>query len=108
MGIRSDVGIAIKKNVQLSEDTVAWLKEYCWEELSHKDGTLYVLNGVKWYDLDPRVVNLNNELDNYNSRDYKIIEACSEFPNSGVDSGDWDDNPWDLYKEVSVSLGYVS
>lgn len=109
MGIRSDVGIAVKaefvegfeakaKGVELDLD---WATKYTTEE-----GTLYVFNNIKWYrDCNDYPCDAIHEyLEGIGEENYKLVEACSEYPDTGADDGSWDDNPWGVCKQVSVEL----
>ena len=39
--------------------------------------------------------------------DWLLINACPEYPNDDTgDAGGWYENPWNLYKRVSVDLDW--
>ena len=127
MGVRSDVGIAMKECVvnHLSPEARKFLEEYCFEERSTvvakdlsqegtrltKDdlGTLFATSDVKWYhqdyeDIQAFYTHLN---DCHDEEDYLIITACSEYPESEAGSaGEWDDNPFNLHKYTTVELSW--
>ena len=108
MGIRSEVGVAVKKNVKFSEATQAMLENRSDDKLEDEEGTLYIFNDTKWYtDDDPELIQLYRELKE-NIEDCLVCEACNEFPSldSVGNFGEWNDNPWDLGINISVSLSY--
>lgn len=108
MGIRSDVGIAVKKGVCFSEETTKFL-ESADDELTEKEGTLYVFESIKWYmDSYADIVKLYEELKGKDEGDYLIREACHDYPSdeSGGNLGAWYDNPWGLNVCISTSLSY--
>ena len=126
MGVRSDVGIAMKECVvnHLSPEARKFLEEYHFEErrtivaddlanhsrLTKDDlGTLFATSDVKWYhqdyeDIQAFYAHLN---DCHDEEDYLIITACSEYPESEAGSaGEWDDNPFNLHKYTTVELSW--
>lgn len=108
MGIRSDVGIALKKDVVLSEETMSFLAQ-ADVEYEDEEGTLYVFEYVKWYrDSYQDLINLYNDLKSQDEESYLICEACHDHPSyeSDGNSGAWYDNPWGLSVCISVSLNY--
>ena len=110
MGIRSDVAVAIKSHIytRLSPETMKLLKEdFDEEEYSDDNDRLFTIESIKWYtDSDEDIVRLYKELERFDEEDYLIVEACSEYPESdGGSVGNWHDNPWGIYKNVSVTIG---
>mgnify|MGYP005830672361 FL=1 len=126
MGVRSDVGIAITNEVfdQLSVRTKLFLKEDFHEEEHMEDppgfaagtegpgGRLFHCSNIKWYrGGDEEIDRLYKELDKIDEdgERYLIIEGCYDYPeNTDSDAGNWWDNPWDMYKSVSVSVEYCA
>jgi hypothetical protein len=113
MGIRSDVGVALKHNVLRALENnpvVTKLLSESSQVLEEDEGKLFVFEHVKWYrglggyeDIDALYSALSGEDDG----DYRIVEACHDYPNSkDGDCGGWDDNPWDLCRSISVTLWY--
>jgi len=113
MGIRSEVAFAAKPNVveNLSTESRATLLRYLGEPVETTDeGTLWTTEDVKWYSTVYEDLGaLYKELgENFDVGDYLLIEACYECPehDSEGDIGEWHDNPWELYKEVTVRTNY--
>ena len=121
MGIRSDVGIAIKHSLYniLSAASKTLLDEADHKE-DHVQGRLFVFHDIKWYtssddelvdfykDLSfPKLLKKQIDSDYDSDEDYIIVDACHDYPEStDGDAGSWHDNPWDLSKSVSASLNY--
>ena len=118
MGIRSDVGIAITNEVfdQLSVRTKLFLQEDFSQEDHIKEGEdggrLFHCSNIKWYrGGDKEIGRLYKELDKIDEEGegYLILEGCYDYPESDEgQAGNWWDNPWDLYKSVSVSVEYCA
>lgn len=113
MGIRSDVGIAVKsefgkgfeekaKEVNLDLD---WATKY-----ENPEGTLYVFNDIKWYrnDSDYPCDAIQEYLESLGEENYKLVESCPEYPDTGENCGSWDENPWNLSKVVKVELSFIN
>jgi hypothetical protein len=109
MGIRSDVGLAVKSNV-LTQLTPEQHQRFFGDAVAHKDeaGTLFVWSDVKWYVDDyEEIKELYDFLDTCDKEDYILVTACSDYPeDTSDDRGRWYGNPWDLAKVVSVSLTF--
>ncbi len=121
MGIRSDVGIAMKEYVfqNLSEKAKKFLEEWGFEEQTvykpenEKDedqaGRLFMTTDVKWYhhsyeDIQAFMRHLN---DDHDDDDWLLLQACHDYPDSNDgDEGGWHDNPFDFTKNVSVELAW--
>ena len=119
MGVRSDVGIAMKEYVfqNLSEKAKKFLEEWEFEErevctpeqVKDEDdaGRLLVTQDVKWYshnyeDIIAFIKHLRYDPDD---ADWLLLQACHDYPDSpDGDEGGWHDNPFDFYKQVSVEL----
>lgn len=107
MGIRSDVGLACKKDLaKLVLERFPWVAESA-EEHTHDEGTLFHFTDIKWYrDLDEDIIALYAFLKEHDE-DYLIVEACHDYPESDQgDAGSWTDNPWNVYRAVSVSISF--
>ena len=111
MGIRSEVGFAAKPNVveNLSEEARATIKRYFGKpQCQHEEGTLWFVEGIKWYcSTYDDLISLYAELGNFDDEDYIIVEACYDYAVDEGSIGEWHDNPWNMYKEVSARV-YVA
>lgn len=112
MGIRSDVGLAIKHealaSLVLTEATRMLLEEQAVECLTHDEGKLYVWRNIKWYKDEYRYIkDLYRALDAIGWHDFKLVCSCSAYPDDySEDAGHWDTNPWSLEKIVDVRLQF--
>ena len=121
MGVRSDVGIAMKEYVfqNLSEKAKKFLEEWGFEEQTvykpenKKDeddaGRLLVTQDVKWYwhDYDDIIAFIKHLNDDHDEDDWLLIQACHDYPESNEgDEGGWYENPFNLHKQVSVELSW--
>ena len=115
MGVRSDVGIAIKNEVydQLSIRTKLFIKQHFSQEAHHEEATggrLFHCSDIKWYvGGDNEIDRLYKELDKIDDdgEGYLILEGCYEHPESDEGTaGNWWGNPWDLFRNVHVSVDY--
>ena len=121
MGVRSDVGIAMKECVfqNLSEKAREFLEEWGFEErsvykpLGEKDqddvGRLLITEGVKWYSQTyPDIMAFLKHLDDYHDdEDWLIVTATPDYPDSNDgDGGEWFENPFNLCKRVTVELSW--
>ena len=113
MGIRSDVGVALRN--QAIEELQAkamevwdWLNKNRDEHQNDEDGELFLFRSWKWYRHDQGYKDIDAlyaALDELNKSEYLVREACFDYPSSeDGDVGSWDDNPWDLCRSVSVNL----
>jgi hypothetical protein len=107
MGIRSDVGLALRKNVTIPTAVQVQLDVLCTKRLFHQEGTLLLFKNIKWdpfyVDVDLFLRWLQEDVDN---QDYLLVEACFDYPDPDAISGDWYDNPWNLTTHISVELRY--
>ena len=121
MGIRSDVGIAMKEYVfqNLSEKAKKFLEEWGFEEQTaykpenEKDedqaGRLLMTTDVKWYhhsyeNIQAFMRHLN---DDHDDDDWLLLQACHDYPDTNDgDEGGWHANPFDFTKNVSVELSW--
>ena len=108
MGIRSQVGIALKASI--AEKV---LKEHPWlltdsdEQHKSEEGQLIIFHDVKWYaSVDPQIILLYASLENLQVDDYLIVEACSECPDVDGGEGNWIDNPWNMRYATNVFVSY--
>ena len=110
MGIRSDVAVALKKNVwdNLTEESKSTLDDWFQGPASEtQEGhVLFYEERIKWYQSYDDLVQLYAELiDVFDDDDYLIIKACHDYPESDEGNlGGWYENPWEIYKNWSVSL----
>jgi hypothetical protein len=106
MGVRSDVGLAVKAELlEELREKHPWVFEEAGEEISHNEGRLLVFYQVKWYDFVPgQVSDLCDWLKSKDASTYLLVEACYEEPDL-PHSGEWEDNPWELRKVLTVELG---
>lgn len=119
MGVRSDVGIAMKEYVfqNLSQKAKDFLEEWGFEEETvykpenKKDedaaGRLFATRDVKWYwhDYDDIQAFMRHLNDDHDEADWLLLQACHDYPESTEgDEGGWYDNPFDFNKNVSVEL----
>ena len=121
MGVRSDVGIAMKEYVfqNLSEKAKKFLEEWEFEERSvykpenEKDeddaGRMLVTSDVKWYshDYEDIIAFMRHLNDDHDEEDWLLLQACHDYPESTEgDTGGWYDNPFDFTKHVNVELNW--
>jgi hypothetical protein len=109
MGVRSDVGVAISKDVlgNISvDDHAKWFGD-AHDVLKDDSGTLFVWKQLKWYPNTEPVMSLMAFLREQDPEDFLVIAACSEYPeDSSADEGEWYDNPWGLCRYVSCTIEY--
>ena len=113
MGIRSDVAVCMKSELfsKLPKNVLKWMKADSSSIQEHPAGVMFVFEDVKWYvgsdkDIDGLYTWLEEAGDEY-GMDWKIVCACNEYPESeDGNGGGWEDNPWNVHKEVSVRLNY--
>ena len=112
MGIRSDVFVALKKELveKLPEKYDKMLREeYRAEVLEHAEGRAYFMEYVKWYaHNDAELVEFYEWLDGNEAMDqHLVIEACHDFPEStDGDAGDWNNNPWGACRYVRAGIEF--
>jgi len=113
MGTRSDVAVCMKSELfsKLPEGILKWMKADSSFIQQHPDGVMFLIEDVKWYvgsdkDIDSLYTWLEKAGEQH-GMDWKIVCACNEYPESDDgNGGGWEDNPWNVYKEVSVRLNY--
>jgi len=121
MGMRSDVGIAMKEYVfqNLSGKAKKFLEEWEFEERSvyksenEKDeddaGRMLVTSDVKWYshDYEDIIAFMRHLHDDHDDDDWLLLQACPEYPaDDDGDDGGWYENPFDFNKNVTVELSW--
>ena len=109
MGTRSDVVLCMKNKVyqELSAKSKATIEEYFGDfENRTEEGLLFQTHDVKWYHTCySDLTELYTDLSKADEEDYQLLTACNEYPDDrDADIGYWDDNPWDITKQVSVHL----
>lgn len=111
MGIRSDVAVCMKSELfaKLPEEIHKWMKADSEQIQVHPDGVMFYFGDVKWYvgsdsDIDGLYQWLESTAE---SDEHLIVTACHDYPESSDgDCGDWQNNPWGVYKEFSVRLSF--
>lgn len=114
MSILSDVGVALKHKVfeSLSPESMNFLSTADEKHVDRQKGMLFVFYNVKWNDHIPDVSSFLEDLSSYgdefaySEEDFLIVEACHDFPSHENTEGEWEDNPWNLCLNLSVSLSY--
>ena len=112
MGIRSDVGLAVKRNQWDSltiEQRMSIHEVMRWSEkpLEHSQGYLFSWEEIKWYQEYAEVQALYAILNQFDAKDFMLVCATPEYPtDNDNDLGDWWDNPWDLRKFVDCRLEF--
>ena len=110
MGIRSDVAVALKRSVyrNLSAESKKTLSDWFQEPASEtqEGDVLFYEERIKWYQGYDDLAQLYAELlDVFDDDDYLIVKACNDYPESDEGNiGGWYENPWQIYKNWSVSL----
>jgi len=109
MGTRSDVVLCMKNKVyqELSDKSKATIQGYFGDfENRTEEGLLFQALDIKWYyTCYSDITELYSDLSKADEEEYKLLTACNEYPDDiDGDLGYWDDNPWDINKQVSVSL----
>ena len=113
MGTRSDVALCMKNQVyqELSDAAKATIKDYFGDfENRTEEGLLFQAHDIKWYyTCYSDITELYSDLSKADEEEYKLLTACNEYPDDrDADIGYWDDNPWDINKQVSVTLEWYS
>ena len=121
MGVRSDVGIAMKEYVyqNLSVKAKEFLEEWGFEESARRTseevndeddaGRLLTTSDVKWYhfDYDDIQAFMKHLNEHHDEDDWLLLQACHDYPESNDgDEGGWYNNPFDFTKNVSVELAW--
>ena len=111
MGIRSDVAIAIKNEAfeALSQASQNMLRKDFVLAEEHDEGMLYHSANIKWYvNCDPEIAQLYEDLHNLEDEEsFLILEACHDYPeHRDNDLGEWYENPWNVFREVRVSIDW--
>jgi len=105
MSIRSDIGFAIRKDSGISQEMLEWIEETLDTKYEEEEGYLFIGESVKWDTYyHKELYKFMEELNRIDSDSFLLIEACSEYPQSGVDLGTWGNNPWRISKQVTSSL----
>ena len=109
MSTQSDVGFAIKAEAfqRLPAEVRAFLESpYFTTKLDNPEGKLFAAEWVKWNEEYGDPGTLYKALREVDDEDFRLIEACHDFPEHDLgDRGAWE-NPWDLQRNVEVSLTY--
>ena len=109
MGVRSDVAFCVTNKVyqNLSDKSKKTIENYFggYHDRS-EEGMFFYAEDVKWYhDCFSDLVNLYGDLFEQDDEGFHLIKACSDYPTcTDADIGTWYGNPWEISKDVSVSL----
>jgi hypothetical protein len=109
MSILSDVGVALKSSLvdKLPKSILDFLTQESSDVWTDDVGKLYILKSIRWNKDDDQILELYDFLGHQRYDEYKIQEACFDYPDSNEnDAGSWHDNPWCLSKVTSVELHY--
>jgi len=109
MGTRSDVGIVIHKDIK--KDFLNGLPSDWYDFgiffINECDGhALYVIDKVGWDEFYSSVSKFLKHIRSFPRSKYKIVEACFDYPSFDGDEGSFDDNPFNLQKQIFVELCY--
>ena len=109
MGTRSDVVLCMKNKVyqELSDKSKVTIEEYFGDfENRTEEGLLFQAHDIKrYYTCYSDLTELYTDLSKADEDDYKLVTACNEYPDDrDADIGYWDENPWEIAKQVSVHL----
>jgi len=107
MSMRFDIALALKRGPALDSLRNHPVLKDASETHEHEEGILFVFDDVKWSKFDQEVDDLYTKLEDYES-DHFLVAASHDYPMSSeeYDSGDWEENPFELYREVRASLSY--
>lgn len=115
MGIRSDVFVGMKHNVQnkindgvgTDADKVRFLLASADDCLERDEGVAYVFQDVKWYMDEEDIAALYELLRSTGEENYIVVEACHDYPdNDEGDAGCWTDNPWNAQRVTHVTIEF--
>ena len=113
MGVRSDVGLAIKRNAYTSltveqRGKIAEIMKHIDSTYENDDGFLFVWSDVKWYhESYQEIKDLYIVLESLQADDFLVVVATPEDPlDNSADFGDWWQNPWDLRKYSTCTLEF--
>lgn len=110
MGVRSDVVLVLKTELveKLSDEMKKRWFHDCNRCYKNSAGVLYEWEYVKWYMDDyPELKEMYAWLREQPTEDFLVVEACHDYPeNCDGDLGSWNDNPWNVYRNVSVSVNF--
>jgi len=107
MGTRSDVAVLLKRDLDAlvpEKKRQAWFDGATRHE--HAEGFAYVWRDRGWYiENDEAVSQLYAWLEEWEDDDFEVVVACHDVPKSCEnDRGGWSDNPWNVRKDVSVTV----
>lgn len=109
MGIRSDVGLAISRELfnQITEEQrKEWFSD-CEEMVFREDAVLLVWSNVKWYPSYAEIASLTTWLRDKDEKSFLLLVATPEYPDDDSECmGEWHDNPFSLYKWRSAGIEY--
>lgn len=112
MGIRSDVGFAVKRDCwgSLSVEQrakVAAIIEEADATYENDEGFLFTWRDIKWYESYSEINDFLKTLQDLDYEGFLLVVATPEYPedNSG-DLGDWVDNPWNVHRYSTCTLEF--
>jgi hypothetical protein len=106
MSTRSDVGIAIKKELfkLFSEDDKNKYFQGYDSCIGREEGVLYIFKQVNSSSFD-EFKHFLSAASNNEPEMYLLIDVCFDYPEADCDDcGCWYDNPWCLRRVLSVEL----
>ncbi len=107
MDSRSDVAIAIKaKHVEEFESKFSRILVEVAARYTHADGALYYFNGVTWGEGSDDLYEWL--CGSVSVEDFLVLVVFFDCPGyTSADIGKWFDNPWNIYKKVSVEIAGI-
>jgi len=106
MGIRSDVAVCVKSGSPIFEKVsqLPLLSEMV-TKLETEEGAMWIFNSIKWYKEDYSEIKELYAVLQECPKDCLVVAVCPEYPGSENDDfGEWDDNPWNVYRYATASL----
>jgi len=106
MSTRTDVGLAIKKGRALDELRNHPVLKEANEVYEHEQGVLFLFLYAKWSKFDHEIEDLYSKLEDFEN-DHLLVGAEHDYPcSTEYDTGGWEDNPFELCREVKAKLSY--
>ena len=109
MSTRSDVGIALKSElVKEFDEKFPFIAEWSSERMVRGEGVCYVMDCIRWDSISGEtVLGVYAWLRSKGRDNYKVVEMCHDYPDyTDGEAGEWEDNPWNLRRVVTTSLGF--
>ncbi len=108
MSTRSDTVVCLQRS--LVAEIPAHIQEFLKEAdqtVSHEDGVLYSFVDHKWYhdDKNSPAFRLYSWLNGYDEELFLVVSVTPEYPeHTDADYGEWHDNPWNVYRQVTATV----